>query len=328
MKKRSSRGRRGPYVVMDIGGTNFSVGLARADGSLLDRARCPTDRSGGPAWMLGRLAEEAHKLIQAAGKDVRGCGISFGGPVDFDRQVVRGSTHVRGWRDYPLSKKLARELQMPVVIDNDANVAALGEFHFGAGVDVQSLVFYTMSTGIGGGIILDGKPYRGRHGSAGELGHSPVWPAGPACPCGNRGCLEAVCSGDAIARRAREAVSRHPRRGKGMLKACGGRQKDLTARTVFSAAKAGDALALELVDETAYYLSKSVAMVFNVLDPDLVVLGGGVSLAGTQLLRPLRRHMKSHLFGNARKTAKVVTAKLRLNSGLLGALALAVETFE
>ncbi|HOX38378.1 MAG TPA: ROK family protein [Candidatus Brocadiia bacterium] len=314
-------------LVMDIGGTNFSLGLAEQGGRLLECVREATDREGGADWMIARLTETAKSLMAASSVKPVSCGISFGGPADFERQICRSSTHVGGWADLPLPRLISESLGIPAVMDNDANVAALGEHRYGAGVGLSSIIFYTVSTGIGGGIILDGKPYRGRYSAAGEFGHSPVWPGGPECPCGNRGCLEAVCSGDGIARRARKAVRGKPEAGKMLLASAGGDTEKITAKLVFQTARAGDSLSHEIIEETGRYFAMSIATAFNVLDLDLAILGGGVSLAGEQLLAPIRENMKNHLFGNARKTARVTTAKLGLDSCLLGALALAEETF-
>lgn len=315
------------FLVIDIGGTNFSVGLAESGGRLLECVREATNRAGGAEWMTARLKEISTRIIAASPNPPAACGISFGGPVDFEKQTCRSSTHVGGWAGLPLPRILSEDLKIPAIMDNDANVAALGEFRYGAGAGLASIIFYTVSTGIGGGIILDGKPYRGRYSAAGEIGHCPVWPDGPECPCGNRGCLEAVCSGDGIARRARKAAQEQPEAAGALLSAAGSDPAAITAKMVFQTAASGDAFCRSIVEETGRYFAMSIATVFNLLDLDLAILGGGVSLAGEQLLAPIRENMKNHLFGNARQTARVTTAKLGLNSCLLGALALAEETF-
>ena len=233
-------------LAIDIGGTNFSLALATARGKLSRVVTRSTDRSGGVAWMVESLVSEGRKRRRTK-RRVDRCGISFGGPVDFEDQRIVNSTQVAGWDDFPLSKVIQAEFGLPAIVDNDANVGALGELAFGAGRGVRNLVFYNIGTGIGAGIIIQREIFRGSNGNAGELGHVPILPDGPRCDCGNRGCLEALCSGSAIGRRAEEAIEKRPRLGKAILRVGDGRA---TAKAVFDAARADDRLALN-VTETA-----------------------------------------------------------------------------
>ena len=310
-------------LAVDIGGTNFSLALGTPDGRILKRTTGSTDRSGGAAWMLERVLKVGSRLIASSPEVVSACGISFGGPVDFASQRIVNSTHVAGWDDVAIPETILRDLGIPAVVDNDANAGALGELTFGAGRGCRHLVYYNIGTGIGGGIVIDGKIYRGANGNAGELGHVPVLPAGPLCDCGNRGCLEALCSGTAIGRRGKEAVRTQPGRGGGIRQAAGG---PITAKAVFDAARTRDGLALELVDETCRYLGMGVAAAMNALAPEAIVIGGSVAKAGRVLFKPLREQAARFLMPVHRPHLRILPARLKGNSGLLGAVALAAAS--
>ncbi len=257
------------------------------------------------------MIEQVIRLASDFGEkfEIQSVGVGFGGPVDFERQRIINSTHVEGWDDVPLPKILKDEIGLPVVVDNDANLGALGEFTFGAGRGRQSMVYYTVSTGIGGGIILDGDIYRGANGNAGELGHVPILVDRPRCVCGNVGCLEALCSGPAIARRAHKRMK--------------GVSPHLTAKDVFDAARRGNRIAAEIVEETADYLGMGIAATINTLAPDVVVVGGGVSKAGRILFDPLRKSVKRRVMPVHRRDLRIVPAKRGDNAVLLGAIVLA-----
>lgn len=310
-------------LAVDIGGTNFSLALGTPDGQIQKRTTGSTDRSGGAAWMLERVLKVGRRLIASSPEAVSACGISFGGPVDFVSQRIVNSTHVAGWDNLAIPETIQRDLGIPAVVDNDANVGALGELTFGAGRGCRHLVYYNIGTGIGAGIIIDGEIYRGANGNAGELGHVPVLPDGPLCECGNRGCLEALCSGTAIGRRGEEAVRTQPGRGGGIRKAAGG---PVTARAVFDAARAGDPLARDLVSETCRYLGMGVAAAMNALAPEAIVIGGSVAKAGRVLLASLREQADRFLMPVHRPHLRILPARLKGNSGLLGAVALAAAS--
>ncbi|MCC7265069.1 MAG: ROK family protein [Candidatus Latescibacteria bacterium] len=308
-------------LAIDIGGTHYKLGLVDAAGGIHQLRTGSTDRTGGADWMIARLNREAKELLEQAPAGVRACGIGFGGPVDFAAQRILSSTHVAGWNEIDLPGMLKAELGLPAVVENDANAGALGELRFGAGQGCRHLVYLTISTGIGGGIIIDGSLYRGAKGQAGERGHLPVLPGGPRCDCGNQGCLEALASGKSIGRRAEEACAARPERGSALLALAAGAA--LSAETVFAAAGQGDPLALELVDETCRYLGLGLAMVVNTLSPELIVLGGGVSRAGEALLAPLRQHTAAYTMPAHRELIRVEQARHPDEAVLLGAAALA-----
>lgn len=311
----------GTVLAIDIGGTQYSAALVGPAGRLLRRRSGTTDRQAGAAWMIARILAEGRRLLALFPGRVRGCGVGFGGPVDFAAQRVVSSTHVPGWEDVPLAHLLEQELGVPVVVENDANAGALGEYAFGAGRQSRHLVYCTISTGIGGGIVLDGQIYRGSDGNAGELGHLPVLPDGPRCDCGNRGCLEALCSGKSIGLRAAAEVRRHPRQGQRLQEAAGGGQ--ITARAVFDAARQGDPLAGRIVGETCLYLGMGLAGLMNTLAPDRIVVGGGVSKAGAVLFAPLREQAARFTMPVHRPHLRIAPARRRGSAVLLGAAVLA-----
>ncbi len=307
-------------LAIDIGGTQFGLALASPDGRLVRRARGRTDRAGGAPWMIERILEAGHKLLGRSPKAVSACGVAFGGPVDFEAQRIVNSTHVDGWDGVALPEIIGKSLGLRAVVDNDANVGALGEFTFGAGAGSRNLVYYNIGTGIGGGIIIDGDIYRGSDGNAGELGHCPILPDGPRCDCGNRGCLESLCSGKSIGNRAAEAVRKHSRRGRAIVE-CG--DGEVSARSVFDAARKGDRLALDIVEETCRYLGMSMATAMNAFAPDAIVVGGSVSKAGQVLFDSLREQASRFVMPVHRPHLKIKRAKRGGNSQLLGAAALA-----
>ena len=307
-------------LAIDIGGTQFGLALVTPKGQVIKHVQCPTNRSDNAQTRIENILRQSKTLIEQSPKPVSACGIGFGGPVNFTTQRIINSTHVVGWDNCPLPEIIRDTLGLPTIIDNDANVGALGEFTFGAGKNTRHLIFYTVSTGIGGGIIIDGNIYRGGNGNAGELGHVPILPNGPKCDCGNRGCLEALCSGTAMGKRATAAVKKHPRKGRVLQQTAD--NNPITAKTLFDTARSGDPFALSLVDDICTDFGRGLAIAMNAFAPDIIVLGGGVSKAGRVLLEPLRKTTDQFLMPVHRPHLKIVPAKLKSRSVLLGAVAL------
>lgn len=275
-------------LAIDIGGTKFTLALFE-DGRMTRREAHATDREQGREWMLGRIAG-----ILAEWKGIDGCGIGFGGPVDFPKQRVALSTHVGGWRDFPLSQYVQDLLGVPTIMDNDANVGALGEARYGAG-GVLPLFYVTLSTGIGGGLILgDGSVYRGADSWAGEIGHLTVQPDGPECLCGARGCLERMCSGLWLER-----------------------DYGRPARELFEDAA--------FVERYVVNLALGLKAAIMLMNPARIVLGGGIAKAGDRLLVPLRAELGRQMTAWSGARVDVVTAQLGDDSVLWGGLALATS---
>lgn len=307
----------------DIGGTKLAAGVVTPDGTILSYRRTPTPH--GPDAALDALAGLCRGALsdaRAATSDVAALGIGCGGPLDRAAGVVISPVNLPGWRDVAVVERLGGILGLPAAVDNDATAAAVAEAWWGAGAGLRSLLYLTISTGIGGGIVLDGRPYRGAGGNAGEFGHASVAYDGPACRCGNRGCLENVASGTAIGRRAREALATGRTSSMVVL---AGSIDDVTAETVVAAVRGGDALAREIWDETVEALASGIAAQIAGFDPDIVVLGGGVTAAGEVLLEPLRLRVRARTERVVARAVPVVISGHGPRLGVLGAAAVAAE---
>jgi glucokinase len=314
---------------LDIGGTKLAAGVVRADGTLLSFAVCPTGAQDGPEAGLKRLfdlGEEA--LTRAAPPGSRplrltGTGIGCGGPLDSAAGVLQCPPHLPGWTDVPVVARAAERFGMPAVLDNDGTAGAAGEWRFGAGRDSRHLLYLTVSTGIGGGAVLDGRTFRGAAGNGGEPGHVTVRSGGRLCRgCGRHGCLEAYASGTSIAERAADAVAEAATAGvHTTLAAC----DPLTAAEVSAAAGEGDPVALEVWQETVHTLADGLTSLVNLFEPDLLVLGGGVTRSGDQLLAPVRRLVAAQAMGPAARAVRITRAARGEHNGVLGAAAIAFE---
>jgi glucokinase len=259
-------------------------------------------------------------------RQVCGVGIGAPGPVDPYRGLLIQGPNLPGWINIPLRDRLAERLKIPVFLGNDANLAALGEWQFGAGRGTDDLIYITISTGIGGGIICGGRLLVGAHGLAGEPGHVTLVPDGPACACGGRGHLEAVASGPAIARRTRELLGRDG--GASSLHAlCGGDPSRIDAKLVSAAAKQGDTLAFSVFQEAGGYVGRAVADMLTLLNPTMIILGGGVSRAGDLLLDPVRKAVERYVMNPSYlEDLRITTAQLGDDAGLFGGFVLARDS--
>ena len=308
-------------LAIDIGGTKLAAGIVGSAGRILARGEVPTLAAEGPERVLNRVLRLAENVLATPGVSadaIQRIGIGCAGPVDRQGGLILNPPNLPGWVRIPLVEHIEKALGRPTVLENDANAAALGEFRYGAGKGASSLVYLTVSTGIGSGIILDGKIWHGVKDGAGEVGHMTLLPDGPVCGCGNRGCLEALASGPSIARRAREALATgQPSR----LRAAG----DFTAADVVHLAQEGDAIAAEVWNETVEYLGLGVAAIVTILAPERVVIGGGVSQAGDFLFVPLRREVRRRVKLVAVESVPILPAALGPDVGILGAAAVALE---
>ena len=311
------------YVLgIDIGGTNLVVGSVAEDGSaLLAAASEPTQAEAGAGDVLDRLVRLAqHAMAEtrrtAPGAEIIGVGVGAPGPLDTRRGIVLLTPNL-GWVDLPLRQIIRDRLDLRAALDNDANCAVLGEWWVGAARGSRNAIGITIGTGIGGGLILDGKLYHGASDVAGEIGHTTIDTEGRRCKCGNYGCLEAYASGPNIALRAVEeiqagAVSRLPSLVSGDL-------RKITAQTVYQAAKDGDELALEVVNDTARFLGVGIGNLLNIFNPEVVVVCGGVTLAGDHLFVPLRREAARRAFKPAVEACRIVPGALGGTAGVYGA---------
>ena len=312
-----------PVLGVDIGGTKTIVAVADNGGCILAQAKISTPREQGPAAVLSEIESTLKRLVEEAGiepGEIQGLGIGCGGPLDRDRGVILTAPNLPGWDNLPLAEYFETAFHVPAYLDNDVNLAALGEARKGAGVGVDHFAYFNIGTGIGGGIIIDGRLYRGC-GNAGEFGHQTILPDGPECLCGRRGCLESLASGTSIARRAREQLSDYP---ESLVLRYAGDADTITAEYVFKAALDGDLLARRIWKETAEYLGLGIANVVNILNPRRVILGGGVVKAGDLLLDEVRRTVKERAMAQLARDVEIVPGVLGDQAGILGAIYLAL----
>jgi glucokinase len=307
-------------VAVDLGGTKYIAAAIGPDGKMLSRIYCPTLSQEGPAKIISRLVESVNEAVKKAGfklRDTGGIGVAAAGIIDINRGLITEAANLPKWHNIPLRDLLKDEFKIPVFVLNDASAAALGEHRMGAGRGMHNLIYMTVSTGIGGGMIINGELYNGTDGSAAEVGHMIIQVDGPLCHCGQYGCLEAMASGTAIARMAQERL----RSGwKSILSPMVKKGKaNITAEDVAAAAKKGDALAKGVIDDAAGYLGLGMANLVNLFNPQMIVVGGGVSALGEKLLRPARKSMKQHAFKLPAGTVHVVRSALGADSGLMGA---------
>jgi glucokinase len=320
--------KRPRYIVgVDLGGTKIMVGALSEDGTQhLGMRSIPTHAEQGSDVVVDRIVGAIEGVILdaiaqtgASRKDFVGIGMGAPGPMDRDRGVIVVAPNL-GWRDFPLRDLISGRLGLPVTLDNDANCATVGEWWQGAARGGRTVVGFTIGTGIGGGVIIDGHLFHGASDVAGEVGHATIELNGRYCKCGNYGCLEAYASGPAIATRAREVLVREE--SASMLPSMVGGQLDLvTAQTVYDAAKQGDAVAQEIVRDTARYLGAGIASLLNILNPDTVVVLGGVTAAGDTLFVPLRAEVRRRAFRPAVEAARILPAELPGTAGVVGAVA-------
>jgi glucokinase len=300
---------RGSVLGLDIGGTKIAAGVVGPDGSVRGFVVAPARAERGADDTLARLFELGRQAVAESGtswEDVEAIGIGCGGPLDSVNGILIAPLHLPGWENVHVVELARAALGRPAVLDNDATAAAAGEHRFGAGRGTQNMVYLTISTGVGGGVIIDGEVHRGRSGNGGELGHVTVDWHGRVCRgCGRRGCLEAYCSGTSIAERAQEA---------GMNGA--------GAADVAQAARAGDDVAAGVWDETCEALACGITSIVNLFEPEIVVLGGGVVRTGEQLLGPVRERVAAQAMGGG---VDVVAAALGDAVGVVGAATVAFE---
>jgi glucokinase len=285
----------------------------------------PTHAEEGAEAVVGRIASLIEDVIAqtqretgAERSDFLGVGIGSPGPLDRVRGVVIVTPNL-GWKDFPLRDEVAKRVNLPATLDNDANCATLGEWWCGAAKGGRNVVGLTIGTGIGGGLILEGKLYHGASDVAGEIGHTTIDSTGRRCKCGNYGCLEAYTSGPAIAERARETLEGD---GDSILPSLvDGDLKLITAQTVFEGAKRGDRVATEVVRDTAHFLGVGVSNLLNIFNPDTFVIAGGVTQAGDLHFDPLRAEVRRRAFKPAVDACRIVPGALPLSAGVVGAVA-------
>ncbi|MEU2351055.1 ROK family protein [Modestobacter sp. NPDC049651] len=307
-----------PAIGIDIGGTKVAGGVVAPDGTISDTARRATPGKSVSATE-DAIAAVVDELAERHGGPIVGVGIGAAGWFDRTGDTVLFSPHL-AWRNQALRKDLAVRLQRPLWVGNDADAAAWAEYRYGAGQGSALMLMITLGTGIGGGIVIDGRLQRGAHGVAGEWGHMRVVPDGRLCACGNRGCWEQYASGNALGFTAREVAASSPAAAVTLLDRVGGDLEQITGEVVARAAADGDPLASELLAEVGTWLGQGIADLSAVLDPEVVVIGGGVSVLGETVLGPARQRLERALPGRGFRPGPAIVAAARgAQAGLVGA---------
>ncbi len=317
------------YLGIDLGGTKIFTGLINPAGEIIAQDYRKTKAKRGPDVVVKRMTESAMQVIASAGirpENVQAVGIGAPGPVNSATGIVTSPPNLPGWVQVPLSQMIQDALGIPAFLENDANAAALGEFLFGAGRGYQQIIYITVSTGIGGGFVLNGRLYSGIDGTAAEVGHMTVLPNGPHCRCGNQGCLEAISSGTAIARDGRELLNR----GVPTLisELAGGDPEEVSAKIVAQAAQQGDPEAREIVRKAMNYLGVGIANLVNILNPGLVIVGGSLPKLGNVMFETVQSAVNRRAFRIAAQRVKIVPAELGDRVGIYGAAAVAIQASE
>lgn len=308
------------YVVgVDLGGTKISTALSDFNGNVISQTTVPTNASEGEAPVLNRIIESIDKVMKDGStntSEVSAIGIGLPGALNVEEGIILFTPNLP-FKDFNIVEPLKSRFEIPVFIDNDANVATIGEFMFGAGKGSKNVIFFTVSTGIGGGAVLNGKIYRGHTANAMEIGHMTVAPGGPRCNCGNVGCVEAIASGTSIAKRGKEALA-------SKVETSLRKYEEITSYEVFKEAEAGDEVSKEIIDNALNYLGIAVANAVSIFDPEYVIIGGGVSKAGNIVFDTVRKVVDKRCFKNMAESVKIVPAGLGTDAGVIGAVALAL----
>ena len=314
------------YIIgVDLGATNIISLLVSLSGEVIARDTRKTMGENGKERTISQIVNSARSVIgegERSGifsKSILGMGIGGPGPLNSDGGVIHIAPNIPGWIDTYLVRDLEDELRMTVFLENDANAAALGEWWLGAGRGVDNLVLLTLGTGVGGGIIINGEVLHGARHTAGEIGHIIIREGGLLCGCGNRGCLEAYASASAVAKRTLNAI----KKGKKTILTdlVKNKLEDITCELVYDEARKGDSLCKQMADETGRYLGIGIANIVNLINPEMVILGGGMARAGDLLFEPVRKYVREHAFTAATEGVEVVPAALGVNAGAIGAVA-------
>lgn len=308
--------RAGPYYLgIDIGGTNIRLGIVDGKGKVLTRYRIPTLKEQGKNKVITRLLRAIEFIIKKSAYPVKGIGIGCPGPLDNRKGIVLSPPNLPDWKGVHLKKIVERRFRLPVAVENDANLIGLGENWRGAGKNVSSMVLLTLGTGIGSALILGKRLWSGSRGFASEFGHVSIDLSGPRCGCGNRGCIEVYASATAVVRRMKQSL----RRGQ-VSKAFKSTKDNITASAIYLAAKKGDRLSRRIVDETGLYLGAAVANIVNALNPEMIVISGGMAKAGKPLLDKIKEVVRDRALKESARGLKIVAGRLGEDAGIIGAV--------
>ena len=308
------------YIIgIDLGGTKINTVLSDLKGNVVSQYTISTEAFKGEEVVLDRIMITIDKVLEKASKsieEVRAIGIGSPGPLDSKKGVIITTPNLP-FKNFNIVEPISNKYEVPTYLDNDANVAAMGEFLFGAGKGTNNMIYVTVSTGIGGGGILNGKLYRGNTYNALEIGHMTVEPNGPRCNCGNYGCAEAVASGTAIGRQGREALARGE-------KTSLSNYENITSYEIFKEAEKGDKVSQDIIKKSLNYLGICIANIITSFDPEMVVIGGGVTKAGDIVFNSVKDVVSTRCFKVMAESCKIVPPNLGVDAGVMGAIALAL----
>ncbi len=311
------------FVGVDVGGTTMKGGVVDDTGRALSSISLPTEASKGQEYGLEQMCETVRQAVAAAGlrlDQIAAIGVATPGTMDIPAGIILDPPNLRPWQNVPVRQHIHEVFRVPTAFQNDANAAAYGEYWVGAGRGTRSMVLFTLGTGVGGGIVIQDQILEGTHSHGAEVGHVRIELTNPRqCGCGRWGCLEAYASATAVVKRALEALNVDG--GRSALHAILRAQGELTARDIFDAAAAGDALADKLVEDTAFYLAVGATNMMHTIDPDMVVFGGGMTAAGESFLERIRRHVQSMAFPVPAARTQIRFAQLGTDAGFIGAAA-------
>lgn len=311
------------YIGIDVGGTGIKCGMVDAEGKVIAYKKCDTRKGVPPEAVISDMADLAESLINETGIAPLGVGVGCPGSINTEKGTVVYSNNLE-WNDVPIVKLLKERLSLPVYITNDANAAALGEYVCGAGKKYRSLVLLTLGTGVGGGVVIDGKLFEGSFGAGTELGHEVIRFGGEKCTCGRRGCFEAYASATALVRQASRAMDNDG--GSLLWRLAGSDKKRLNGKVIFDAYREGDKTAIRVVKKYTDYLAAGIANVINAFRPEAVVIGGGICAASDVFLPSLIRKVRRQMYGgNKYAPVDILIAALGNDAGICGAAALAFD---
>lgn len=306
-------------IGVDLGGTTIKAGLVDFEGNILKQSSRPTRVKMGHGTIINDICEQIEELIAAQGihiEDIHSIGIGVPGLVEYDTGKVKYCSNL-SWNNVELGAELYSRFKRKVYIENDATAAGLAESLFGSTKGADNSVFLTLGTGIGSGIIINKHIYSGSHGAGSEIGHMIIGENFYNCSCGNNGCFETLASATSIIRYAQHRIKEYGVQSV-ILELAGNKLESISAKNIFDAAKSGDALALETVDRMCKYLAIGIMNIFNMLDPDIIALGGGVAMAGDFLLEQVKEKLDKMLFTTGIKYGRLVIATLENNAGIIG----------
>ena len=318
-------------IGVDIGGTKIACGIVSPDGSLLAKTVLPTLSGKGAKVSLKQVYLSIDEIIKISGlkmSSIGGIGVCAPGPLDPEKGVVYNPPNLRGWKDVPLADMLKKKFKTEVIVENDANAAGIAELKWGAAKGYRHVLYVTVSTGIGTAVIIDEKIYHGKNGMAGEGGHVTInfKDKNALCNCGNYGCIEALASGTYAAKRLADRIRKGRVPGSaGILKACGGKTENLTMEIIGEAARGGDRLAIDTIEEEGRLIGIWLGGMVSVLDPEIIVIGGGVALLGKIFFAAIKKSLPKHTINIYASKTPVVPAKLKKDVGIYGAASIMLE---